>query len=282
MFKLTVENASGERLELTRQKNLHVIGIDGLNPTDANIITSTVAGSDGARFNSAIANQKNIVIRLRLTGNVEAVRLTLYRYFRIKQYCKVYYQNGHRDVYCEGYVESFENDRFVMDNQADISIICPSPWFHQIHAMNYEMSQVRAMFEFPFSIPKDGVEFSTLDKTQRTTVVNDGEVETGVLIELSAASDVSNPRLYNADTNEVMRINTEMRKGDIIRISTVKGNKYVQLFRSGITTNIINQLDKNPTWFQLMPGETDFTYECDEGAEFLTVAFIIQNLFEGV
>ena len=282
MFKLIVENASGQKLELTRQRNIHVIGVDGLNPTDANIITSTMAGSDGSRFNSAVANQKNIVIHLRLTGDVETNRLTLYKYFRIKQYCKIYYQNDHRDVYCEGYVESFENDRFVVNNQADISIICPSSWFHQINTEKFQMSQVLPMFEFPFSIPKEGIEFSVLDRTQRTTVINSGEVDTGILIELAASSDVSNPRLYNADTNEVMKINIEMQAGDLIQVSTVKGNKYVRMVRAGVTTNIINRLDKYPVWFQLPPGETDFTYECDSGTEFLTVTFTVQNLFEGV
>ena len=130
--------------------------------------------------------------------------------------------------------------------------------------------------------PEEGIEFSVLDRTQRTTVVNSGEVDTGILIELAASSDVSNPRLYNADTNDVMKINIDMQAGDLIQISTVKGNKYVRLVRAGVTTNIINQLDKYPVWFQLPPGETDFTYECDNGTEFLTVTFTVQNLFEGV
>lgn len=282
MFNLTIENKDGQRLDLTNEKNCVVVGIDGLTPPSADIATSAIAMNDGTRFNSATVNQRNIVIRLQLIADVENTRILLYRYFRIKQYCKIFYKNSNRDVYCEGYIETFENDRFAINNQVDISIICPSPWFKTLNEVVFDMSQVLPMFEFPFDIEKEGEEFSVLNKNTRTTVINSGDIETGIIMELRATSDVVNPRIYNADTNEMIGLNFEMQGGDVIRISTVKGSKYVRLIRDGVTSNIINALMKNPVWFQVSTGETPFTYDCTSGNDFFSVQFTIQNLFEGV
>lgn len=282
MFNLTIENKDGQQLDLTNEKNCVIIGIDGLTPPSANIVTSAVAMNDGTRFNSATVDQRNIVIRLQLVADVENMRILLYRYFRIKQYCKVFYKNSNREVYCEGYIETFENDRFAINNQVDISIICPSPWFKTLEEVAFDMSQVLSLFEFPFDLEEAGEEFSALDRNTQTVVINSGDIETGIVMELSATSDVVNPRIYNADTNEMIGLNFEMQAGDAIRISTVKGEKYVRLIRDGATTNIINSLMKNPVWFQVPTGETPFTYDCTSGNEFFSVQFIIQNLFEGV
>lgn len=282
MFNLMIENKDGLRLNLTNDRNCVVVGIDGLTPPTANIVTTTIAMNDGTRFNSANVGQRNIVIRFRLLADVENTRILLYRYFRIKQYCKIHYKNTRRDVYCEGYVETFENDRFAIDNQVSISIICPSPWFKEINAIVSDMSQVIDAFEFPFSIEAEGMEFSILDKNILTRVKNSGDIETGVIMELRATSDVVNPRIYNADTHEMIGLTFEMQAGDVIRISTIRGSKYVKLIRKGEESNIINALMKDPAWFQLPVGETHFTYDCTSGNEFFSVKFINQNLFEGV
>lgn len=282
MFNLIIENPSGERIELTNEKNCEIIGIDGLNPPSANIITSNISMNDGTRFNSATVNQRNIVIHLQLTYDVENTRIMLYRYFRIKQYCKIFYKNGSRDVYCEGYVETFENDRFVVNNQVDISIICPSPWFKAIDDVVADMSQILAMFEFPFAIEEEGKEFSVLDRNVLTVITNGGDVDTGFIMQLMATGNVKNPKIYNADTLGMIGLTFNMVAGDMIEISTVKGDKYVRLIRGGQSSNIINSLNKNPDWFQIQPGESNFVYDCDEGNDFFSVKFITQNLFEGV
>lgn len=282
MFNLTVENFSGERLELTNEVDCEVVGIDGLTPPSANIVTSQIALMDGTKFNSATVNQRNIVIHLQLVHNVEEMRIKLYRYFRIKQYCKIYYSNRHREVYCEGYVETFENDRFVLNNQVDISIICPSPWFKEMNEIITEMASVLSLFEFPFAIEAAGIEFSKLDKEHRTAVLNSGDVDGGMRIELFATSEVINPRIINTDTHEIIGINFEMQEGDMVEISTVRGDKHVWLTRGGQTTNIINTVMKDPDWMQIPPGICEFTYDCVSGQEFLSVRFVTQNLYEGV
>lgn len=282
MYNLTIENKAGQRIALSNEKNVVITAIDGLAPPNASIMTSSVAGHDGSRFNSSKVEKRNIVITLRLTNDVEKTRILLYRYFRIKQWCKIYYSNDSRDVYCEGYVESFENDRFMMNNEVQISIICPSPWFKEINEIVFNMSQLTSSFEFPFAIEDVGVEFSTLLENILTPVINSGDVETGLVLELSATSEVVNPRIYNVDTREMIGLNFTMQSGDLIRISTVTGEKYVKLIRGGEESNIINSLMDSPVWLTVPVGESNFTFDCTSGREFFRVRFIGRNLFEGV
>lgn len=282
MFSLTIENKDGQRLDLTSEKDCEIIGIEGLTPPAAEIVMTQLALADGTRFNSATVGQRNLVLHIRLLRDVENFRILLYKYFRVRQYCKIYYKNGVRDVYCEGYVETFENDRFTLENQVDISIICPSPWFKEVGEIYFLMSQILPMFEFPFSIAEEGIEFSVLDENLLTTVTNSGDVETGVVMQLMATGEVINPRIYNADTHDMIGVNITMENGDLIEISTMPGSKYVHLVRDGVTSNIINSLMGDPVWFTIPVGNTNFTFDCASGNEFLSVQFIGQNLFEGV
>jgi hypothetical protein len=169
-----------------------------------------------------------------------------------------------------------------MNNEVQISILCPNPWFKEIDEIVFNMSQVLSEFEFPFSLDDVGTEFSTLSENITTTVTNSGDVTNGLVLELGATDEVVNPRIYNVDTREMIGLNFTMQSGDVIRISTVSGEKYVKLTRGGVETNIINNLMKNPSWLQIPVGESNFTYDCTSGREFFSVKFIGRNLFEGV
>ena len=104
MFTLKIENRFGDILELTHNKNYIVTEVGGLNPPKAKINLSDVAGMDGALFNSAKAETRNLVLTVLPQTPVEENRLTLYRFAQIAQWCKIYYSNGSVDVQIEGYV----------------------------------------------------------------------------------------------------------------------------------------------------------------------------------
>lgn len=282
MFGFIIENDLGEQFQIINGKDFVITSISGLNPPSANINTGVVAMSDGEKFNSSRLNYRNIVLTLNILRNVEANRILLYRYFKVKKHHKIYYFNGSREVYIEGYVETFENDLFTQMQQPQISIICPQPYFKDIEDIYFDISQVLAMFEFPFAIEEDGKEFSTLNTTLIGKVINNGDVESGIIIEISASGQIINPKIYDASTNGMLGITITIERGDVIRINTNKGEKKVELIHEGKTTNIINKLMPNPTWFQLDVGENLFTYDCESGNEFFTMRFTHTDLYAGV
>lgn len=282
MYTLIVENERGEQLELTHNENYDVVEIIGLNPPTAAINTANVAGYDGARFNSSRVEQRNIVITLNIRYPIEANRLALYKYFRVKRYIKIYYKNGSRDVYIEGYVESFENNLFGMTQQPQISIICPNPFWKSIKETYVDFSNLSALFEFPFSISSSGIEFSRINKVT-TAYINAGDVEIGAIIRFYATSNqILNPIFYNRTTGKYFGLNFDMHEGDVIIINSQQGEKSAALLRNGQTTNILSSRQSGSSWITFEPGENEISYSADEGQNNLNVTVTAVQKFEGV
>jgi putative phage tail component, N-terminal domain len=282
MYTLIVENEKGEQLELTHNKSYDVIKIEGLNPPPAAINNTEISGVDGAKFNSSKVGTRNLVIYLNIKSPVEENRQDLYNYFHVKRRVKIYFKNQNRDVYIEGYVETFENDLFENLQQPQISIICPEPFWKAVDDLLVEFSDEISLFEFPFAIEEEGIEFSQIN-LETSKVINNGNVETGIIVELfTTTSQVLNPIIYNRTTQTYFKINYDMHVGDLIRINTNQGQKSVTLTRNHVTTNVIGNRESGSSWIQLVPGPNEIAYNADVGVENLMVNLILIRKYEGV
>lgn len=282
MYTLIAENKYGEQLEITNNPRYVITDIDGLYPPEGVINTTQVANMDGSVFNSSRINDRVITITMAINGPAEANRLLLYRYFKTKYPVRLYYENGARDVYIDGYVSKFSIEYFEKKQTAQIEISCPMTLFRAVKESVTEFANIENMFVFPFAIEAAGIPFSEIALGEQKTIINGGDVETGVVIHLNALGTVLNPKIYNADTGGRMTLSIEMRAGDEITINTRKKEKSITLLRDGVQTNIVGKLDAGSTWFNLIPGDNIFTYEADEFPEHLQCIFIINNQFEGV
>ena len=282
MYTAKVQNARGEVLDLTGNSNYQVISIDGLTPPKAEIATTTVSTLDGSRFNYSRLTSRNIVIQLKPLREIEENRIDLYGWFSPKQLIRFFYKNEHRDVYIDGYVESFDGNLFDNPQIIQISIICPDAYFKDSTEVTLDGSYVEPLFEFEFSIDEAGIEFSTYDNISTVPVENKSDTDMGIIIRINAEGEVINPRVYKEDTLESFGLILTMNDGDIAEISTIKGDKYVRLIRNGEMTNIINYVAPSPSWFQLSPGTNLFTYEADSGSENMTISFEYNYIFGGV
>ena len=282
MFNLSVENHKGELLELTNNSDYTITKITGLNPPTANINTNTNANFDGSTFNSSRLNERNIVIDIVINGDIEGNRIKLYKFFKSKFACRVHYSNGTRAVYIDGHVESFEVDLFEQRQKAQISILCPKPYFISESESLIDFMSIDNLFSFPFSIAEEGIAFSELRLNEVKTVINAGDVPTGIIIEFKALGLLLNPKVYNTETGEHLFLNIEMNEGDIVRVNTNKGEKSITMIIDGVESNIINDLDYGSTWLQLESGDNLFLYTADEFPENLTCTFTYYDKFEGV
>lgn len=281
MYALSVENEKGEALTLTGSEKYDVVEITGLTTPAAAVNVSEIASVDGATFIGSRVGTRNIVITLNIKPPVEENRIALYRYFRAKRYVKIRYKNDHREVFTEGYVESFENNLFGMVQQPQISVICPDPFWRDVVDTKAVFSDLTALFEFPFSIAAEGVEFSRIER-MTSTYINIGEVASGAVIRLHAAAEVVNPTFYNSTTNEFLGLTVTMQAGDIIIINTNAGYKSVTLTRSGTVTNLISSRQNGSKWVQFEPGTNQLSYDASEGQAYLDVTVTAVQKFEGV
>lgn len=280
MFNLSVKNLSGDTLELTHNKKYAVVSVQGLTPVTANINVSTAGINDGVKYNSARLDSRNIVITLHFIRDVENARIALYEYFKTKQFCTLFFSNGVRDVFITGYVETFECDLFQLGETAQISIICPDPYFKNVNETVSSGATITNMFTFPTEF--NSVIFSELETDTTTKVYNGGDIPAGMDITINFTGNVRSPIIYNASTGEYYGIDRAFVDGDIIRINTRHGEKSAILTRYGVKFNLINNMRARSSWLQLAQGNNTFTFAAAEGVNNMIITFSHTDLFAGV
>lgn len=282
MFDLKVQNDKGEVLNLSNSEKYTVYKITGLNPPKATINSSVNTTTDGSSINSVRLENRNIVIYTTINGEVETNRINLYKYFPPKKTVTLYFSNGTRDVYIEGTVELIECDLFTNRQIAQISLICPKPYFKAVDYLVTSFSDISSLFEFPFSIAKVGTEFSSITNNIRKSIINTGDIETGAVIQLFAIGTVVNPVLYRAGDNKRMALNFTMQASDTIIINTNVGEKSITLIRNGVSSNALGYMTPDSDWFVLEAGDNVYTYDADSGNGNLQITFTTSLLYGGV
>lgn len=306
IYSFTITNYLGDTIKLTLREpalsGFLIKSVTGLGPVKANINTTEVATNDGSKFNSARLTQRNIVFQLvfvdTLKGeSIEDVRQKSYKYFPTKKNVDIIIETDNRYVKTTGYVESNEPNIFSSQEGAQISIICPDPYFYTAGDNGdivTEFYSIAPMFEFPFSnesLTDPMIVFSEIQSRAAGVITYYGDTEIGMVIRIHALGEATNIAIYNTDTREVMRIDTDKIKkitgkglvvSDDIIINTAKGNKSITLLREGVSYNILNCLGKNPDWFTLTKGDNVFAFTAETGIT--NLQFRVENkiIYEGV
>lgn len=282
MLSVKVKNDRGDILSFDNSRDYIVYKVEGLNPPQATINTSANTTADGSKINSARLENRNIVIYISIERDIEKNRLNLYKYFPVKKNVTLYFRNGSRNVHICGAVEVIECDLFAQKQVAQISIICPQPYFKAIDEVTTSFSDITPLFSFPFSIPKSGIEFSAITPNVHRSIINAGEVETGAIITLYANGEVVNPVIYNVQRKTQFKLNITMQAQDTIIINTNIGEKAITLIRSGESINAMGYMARDSEWFNLEAGDNVFTYTCDSGSSNLQITFTTPLLYSGV
>ena len=298
---IKVTNPKGESLVLDlfhpEKSGLIVRSISGLGPPKANINSTDLATADGALYSSARASTRNIVFNLQFmfAPTIEDSRQLTYKYFPLKKLVKIEVETDNRSLETSGYVESNQPDIFSKEETTQISILCLNPFFYDPNPSVTQFATVTPTFEFPFSnesISESLIEFGTINLDTRSTIDYVGDVDTGVLIMIHALGSVSGSlTIYNVETQEKMvidlaKIKTLIGKdygsGDDIIISTVSGDKYVQVLHDGKYTNAIAAIEKLADWFQVSVGRNIFNFTVTKGIENLVMSFSYRNAYGGI
>lgn len=221
--------------------------IAGLDPVKATIVSSPFANADGEQFQSSRREKRNIVVTLGIesdyiTNSVRSLRKGLYDFFKPKTSVSLrFYDDEGLTVSIDGKVESFDSDLFSQEPTVDISILNFDPDFINVSSSTFSGSTV---------------------STSATTIVDyDGDIETGLVLTLSVNRTLTEFTLYNTGEDGIVRsidIQASFVSGDVVKVSTVSGNKYVTLTRSGVTTSLLYAMSTQSDWIELNPGENHF------------------------
>lgn len=285
MFSLKIQNAKGELFELSRNHQNYVItNVEGL--TVPQIVNNVASGGtvDGAFYNSSRMGTRNIVITVRLVGDIEGNRQRLYKMFSLKKPNTIFFKNENRDLKIVGYVEVIEGDLFTEAESIQISIICPRPYWENAQTISEELSYTIKQFEFPFAIESnDPIPLSEYTSTPLVEVLNRGDVECGAIFTVTFSDLVEGLRIYNATNQQAIGFNTRFAPSrGVLTIDTRVGHLAAYLTNGASKTNLINRLIDGAKWIKLDVGVNELTFLTSSGGNNVNITIEAAELYGGV
>lgn len=204
----------------------------------------------------------NMTVLNRLVNPQHELELTLFDQYVLR----------FKPDYSIKYATPYEENNEVLC-QFLIQGTCADPMFSTKNGIPTQIALVLPKFHFPLIIPKDkGIILGLRQPNLLATIVNDGDIDTGMVIEFSCNTTVVNPSLLHVETQEFIKINKTITPGETITVSTVSGNKYVKGYHDGQTENYFKYWDWDSTWLQMYRGVNVLKYDADSGVEGLAVS----------
>lgn len=288
---VTVVNHHGESVEMVlsnpNTSGFIVKEVSGLGPAKAHINTASSAFLRGSQYNSAKIESRNIVLHLGMleSPSVEDNRHKLYSLFQPAQPVELIFNTTKRKSRISGWVESNEPDIFSERESAQISVLCPDPYFRDAMfeggRLTKTFNSYAPSFEFPFSnesLTSKTLEVGTLTPVKSVSIDYPGDVETGMVVEfvvLDATGFKDGFEIYNETYTQRVEIDLkalglgyDWSVGDRFYISTISGDLKMTAFRPNTmeTTNVTFALKVTGGWPKLRPGENLLGVNYDAGA----------------
>lgn len=244
---IEISNPAGELLTLPMEDvvvGYPVREVEGLEPVRAVLVSSSFANEDGGQYQSARREERNIKLQLGLEPDwsidetVREMRVRLYSFFMPKSEVKFKFtlEDG-LEVEIKARVEDCTPAIFAREPAIDISTICFDPDFID-----------------PTPVVVEG---DTVDDMTEISIPYVGTVATGVEFTMNVDRDLSEFTIYHRPPDGTTRTTTfayDLIAGDVLKISTVRGNKYLTLTRASTTTSVLNGLSPQSNWTEFDKG----------------------------
>ena len=161
---------------------------------------------------------------------------------------------------------------------------CPDPLFSEQVESKVAAASTQAMFHFPLIIsetpnPPGGIIFGLRQPSLIVTVTNNGAVDVGMKIVFRASGTLTNPSLIEVNTQKFFKVNKMMVAGEEITIDTIIGEKKIEGYLNGITSNYFKYRDLDSEWLQLKVGDNLFRYDADQNVGNLEVYIYYNNKY---
>lgn len=283
MFGLELENENRQIVDIDDGKNYIVVGCSGLHPPSAMLYMSKSPNKKGSKHNGSTLNERYINITIKILGDIEKNRNTLYDWIDTEQYVKIRYRGEGKSVYCEGYVEDCPIEIFTSNEVINLAIVCGDPYWKDLEEISMSISRLISQFVFPFAIDSRGIPFSTLKTSNETMIYNSG-AETGARFVIECKGDITNFLLYNSkEAARNFSINTTLKAGWVVVIDSEATPKTCKAYLTdGSEINLMRYVGKAPTWLLLRKGTNIFGFTAESGLDNAEVSVNFTNKYLGV
>lgn len=263
---------------------------EGIYGAEANVTTSANTMTDGSTYQGTTMAMRNIVLTLRDApwANHRKNRDRLYALFKYKAPGTLSFTEDGVTREIDYYVESITPDSVPRSRTYTISLLCPDAFFRDTQDTVVEMGGWVSGFEFLHEFFDEGEEFGTRSMERLGTIVNESAADNiGVTITIEAVNGITNPEITIVETQESIKLGTpaaplSLNTGDVLVITTGRGNKHCMLTSGGIKQDVNAYLTQESEFVQLSRGNNTFSYTADSGAENMMVTISYRFLYAGV
>jgi phage-related protein len=244
---------------------VQIRNIEGLEPVKASVNTSLFGSVDGAAYTGSSVPSRNIVLTIHPnpdwhTWKYEDLRKLIYSYFMSKKPVRlVFYSDEDSPVEIFGIVESVDNSIFSKDQEFNVSVICPDPYFTSLDPKVVTGQSIRSG-----GAPK--------------VVTYNGSVETGIRVKVSFSSGTPPTTIgIQVGDPKISYFNVTATVGSTLYVdmSSVAMQKYIQnvSIGSGVITNLLSKMQEGSKWPLFEQGDNKFSVITDQGVQDWELSF---------
>lgn len=267
--RLLYKNANGESVNIGYDFDLIPVtgGFD--DSVDNELNTTKFALQDGSTFVSSSLSDRFITIKATYAlKNANAIEREVMRVFNPMLEGTLYKINSFGTKQIS--VRLLSAPQIVrLQGRAEITIDLQACFpFYQTENVVEPMALKTPMLRFPmFWANTEQKLFGIYDDTQRIEVTNKGDIDTGFVLTFKARGSVTNPKLKNAVTGEMIALNYTMEQGDEVQIINMPFFKEVRV-NGEKKFSALNRTETS--FFNLVVGRNVFQLLADENVTNLT------------
>ncbi len=150
--------------------------------------------------------------------------------------------------------------------RVEVPLYCPDPYFYTERTPRVLSRTAVGGLTFPLTVTEDsGITVGVWTTADRLSVTNDGDTETGFLINILPAEQtpgmgaaIEHPCITLAETGEFIRILDTIDLGDTLTVCTLPGAKYI--LKNGVR---MMRFDRGSTFFSLPVGRSTLRLSSD-------------------
>ena len=253
-YKLVFQNDIGT-VEFSLASGMVIEKVASL--TQQNVVFQTTKSNReiGEKLEHQMVQPKTVTVRGTLLGKCDAKREQMVHVIAPLSMGKLIYNDTYELTVCVK--TSPDIERFAANAKFSFSLYAPYPYWQRKEKAQTTLVGLRGLFSFPWNISDPNpFKFSEFVEVGYVTVRNDGEAPAYWTVTFMALDEVVNPRIYNMETGEFVRILKTMAEGEQITIST-EGDELTVVCRAsdGTETDGFQFLDVDSIPFPLAVGE---------------------------
>lgn len=175
-----------------------------------------------------------------------------------------------------------ESNEFWQDGL--LQFTCSDPYLYKKDNTVVHIAAWIPNIVWPLVIPEEGegVAFAYRTPSLIANVLNEGQVDSGIIIKFRATGPVSRPSLINVNTYQELKMKMDLETGDVVEISTERGKRYAKLIKNNVPVSVFGKIEPMSDFLVVEPGDNLFRYDAAVGIDNLEVTIYISNKYLGV